>query len=164
MDPAWPDDTLLRNMAMNPDYRVVHHVVWRYLEDVRAAGPEAVSAWVSARRGWIALALPGVQIRASHAMSLAFGEDRSVEFPRLCAIRSGLENLRHGFLTAGLEDPWPDLALDRWDDVLEIAADNREDPRAEPPPGTPPDHWWWRAQTEGRPENKDYDVWDPDTY
>jgi hypothetical protein len=154
------DDALVRQLSADPLDGVVSRHVWAML-GAWSAGE--VAAWVAAHPDLAASALSGIEIHASRAHSRLVGSDRDLTYPQGCAIRSGLEYLRHGFLSADLDDPAEALSLDRWDDVLEIAAESGEGP-VEPPPGTPPDHWWWRAQTDGRPENKDYDPWDPDTY
>jgi hypothetical protein len=128
------------------------------------ASPSAVSDWVDARKSWIAESLLGLRLVASDAMGFAMGEDARLDYRDLCMIRSGLENLRHGCLRAELEDPTEVLDLAEWDRSLEMFARASSSAPVVVPPGIPPDHWWWRAHTDGRPENKDYDPWDPDTY
>jgi hypothetical protein len=157
-------DAVLRDLALDPGHRVPRREIWAFLEQIAAATPQEAASWVSDRASWVSAALTGIEIRASHAIALANGEDASVSYPELCALRSGLENLRHGFLAVGLDDPAEMLDLRRWDDALEILAQDADSDPATPLPGVPPDHWWWRAQTDGRPENKDYDPWDPETY
>jgi hypothetical protein len=155
------DDAPFRALVANPG-GTFSRTIWRILADLGVAGADTVRRWVAERAQWLPNAMVGVQIAATDAQGYATGDD-ALSYAELCAIRSGLENLRFGFLMADLGDP--ELDLDAWDDFLaSLAASPLSGSPVQPPPSIPADHWWWGAQTHGRPASKDYDPWDPDTY